>query len=204
MAPIQTAGRSRWVRAISPPSSAPWPRPFPRSAPIDARTPSTIGLNSVASVQIAAIPMVPAPIKRACELQTEVPKLASVAPAGIGVIAVSHGTATPQVSTRPSSMASPPTMPTRYPAPTNASENPIDSRTTDAPAASHALAPSASTRSPPAAKLNRPAATPPASRSASPVACRVSPGAWLALPTRRISAAATPSGYGRSLFTTIA
>ncbi|MNT79162.1 hypothetical protein D3C72_2184700 [compost metagenome] len=100
---------SRCVRGMPPLR----PPPAPLIAPSDARMPSSIGRASVISVQMAAMPMVPAPIKRTCVLHTVVPKACSVAPSGRGVMAVSQGTATPQVSSSPSSMASPPTMPTR-------------------------------------------------------------------------------------------
>jgi len=85
-------------------------------------------------------------------------------------------------------------------------------RITAPPSANQPLTLSPSTRRPLAAKLTAAATAPPATMSPMPVAAGLADAPPLscaascarsALPTRRISAAATPSGYGRSLCTTI-
>ena len=66
--------------------------------------------------------MAPAPMNRTCVRQIVPVCAASSTPSAIGVMEVSHGTATPQAMTRPLSIASPTEMPTRCPAPSSASD----------------------------------------------------------------------------------
>ncbi|MCY1243543.1 hypothetical protein D9M72_565610 [compost metagenome] len=106
MVRIQCAGMSRSVR--SPLTSL-----TPRTASRDDQTPRTIGLNSEARVQSAATPMVPAPMKRPCELHSWVASSGRPCPAAGTLFTVSSGTATPQAITRPMRMAMPAVMPIR-------------------------------------------------------------------------------------------
>ena len=84
-------------------------------------------------------------------------------------------------------------------------------RNTAPPSGNQPLTLSPSTRRPLASKQTTAEAWPPATMSPMPVAVlaggrpasSAASGARSALPTRRISAAATPSGYGRSLCTSI-
>ena len=102
-------------------SNAPALRARPAaSAPI---RPVQTGTASLLSVQIAAMPIVPAPMKRTCSRQYLVACVAA-STSGIGCIVVSTGTSTPHAITRPVSMARPTVRPTRCPAPSRASEEP--------------------------------------------------------------------------------
>lgn len=76
-------------------------------------TPRAIGMNSVASVQMAPTPITPAPMKRTCDDHNPVANFASDMSAGISAIEVRIGTAMPHEITRPVSMARPATMPIR-------------------------------------------------------------------------------------------
>ncbi|MOA69743.1 hypothetical protein D3C78_1981000 [compost metagenome] len=68
---------------------------------------------SVINVHSAAMAIMPAPISLTLDTHTSVAYDAMETPSGIGVAAVSHGTATPHDRKTPNSMARPPTMPTR-------------------------------------------------------------------------------------------
>ena len=94
--------------------------PRSREAAIAPVTPRTIGPMILSRVQIAATPMVPAPIKRASERKMVPTWSPSSTPAAAGVSAVSHGTSTPQLITRPTTMAMPTPRPTRCPTPISA------------------------------------------------------------------------------------
>ncbi|CRE09663.1 Uncharacterised protein [Bordetella pertussis] len=72
-----------------------------------------MGMNSVASVQMTPTPMTPAPMKRTCDAHRLLAKALMDWPSGMGVVAVSTGTATSQAISSPTSMATPATMPIR-------------------------------------------------------------------------------------------
>ena len=84
--------------------------------------PSIMGLSSVISVQMAATPMVPAPMKRTLFFQSESAYDAMSMSAGCGATDEKYGTSTPQAMAMPSRMAMPPAKFTRKPAPSSASE----------------------------------------------------------------------------------
>ena len=86
---------------------------LPRTAPREAQTPRTIGLNRVARVHSAATPMVPAPRKRTCELHSWVARSDRLWPSAGTLLTVSNGTATPQEITTPMRIAMPAVMPIR-------------------------------------------------------------------------------------------
>ena len=75
--------------------------------------PSIMGLNSITSVQMAAMPMVPAPMKRTFSFQSVIACSTRSPPAGTGDSAENHGTAAPQAMAIPSRMAMPPASPIR-------------------------------------------------------------------------------------------
>ncbi|MNI57378.1 hypothetical protein D3C73_1124350 [compost metagenome] len=79
----------------------------------EALTPRAMGMNKVASVQMAPTPITPAPMKRTCDDHRPVAYCARDCPAGMSPIAVSTGTAMPQEMIKPVSMARPATMPIR-------------------------------------------------------------------------------------------
>ena len=79
----------------------------------DCFIPSMVGFSRVISVQMAAIPIVPAPIKRTLFFHRLMAKDVISIPSGIGVVAVNHGTAPPQAKAMPMRMAIPPVRPTR-------------------------------------------------------------------------------------------
>ena len=72
-----------------------------------------MGMNRVASVQMAPTPITPAPMKRTCDDHSPVAYFSGDMPAGMSPRAVRIGTAIPQEMTRPVSMARPATMPMR-------------------------------------------------------------------------------------------
>ena len=82
------AERSRSVRAVL--ASA-----LPRTACSEVHTPWAMGLNRVARVQSAAMPMVPAPRKRTWELHIWVARSLMAWPSAGVALMVSSGTATP-------------------------------------------------------------------------------------------------------------
>ena len=100
------AERSRSVRAVL--ASA-----LPRTACSEVHTPWAMGLNRVARVQSAAMPMVPAPRKRTWELHSWVARSLMAWPAAGVALMVSSGTATPQQMSTPMRMAMPAVMPIR-------------------------------------------------------------------------------------------
>ena len=73
--------------------------------------PCTIGFINTNNVQIAAIPMVPTPIKRTLVFHIAMAKSTKLTPAGRSPDAVKNGTATPQVRIVPINIAIPPTIP---------------------------------------------------------------------------------------------
>ena len=73
--------------------------------------PSIIGFIKISSVQIAAIPIVPTPIKRTFVFQTTIAASIKLASAAISPDIVKYGTATPQVKITPINIAIPPTIP---------------------------------------------------------------------------------------------
>ena len=106
---IQPADRSRSVRGAWPARAA----PARVSAENDALTPRAIGMNSVASVQMAPTPITPAPMKRTCEAHRPVANFSSDMLAGMSAMAVRMGTAMPHEISNPTSIARPATMPIR-------------------------------------------------------------------------------------------
>ncbi|KAG1077299.1 hypothetical protein G6F40_017122 [Rhizopus arrhizus] len=106
---IHPAARSRSVRGAWPARAA----PAFVNAENDALTPRALGMNRVASVQIAPTPITPAPMKRTCDDHRPVAYCASVCPAGMSPMAVRTGTAMPHEMIRPVNMARPATMPMR-------------------------------------------------------------------------------------------
>ena len=83
------------------------------TALIDILIPSKIGFNKVIKVQIAAIPIVPAPIKRILEDQMLVATSPIATPAGISDIDMKYGTKPNQVTTKPNKIAKPLARPIR-------------------------------------------------------------------------------------------
>ncbi len=86
-------------------------------------SPPTTGFASLASVKIEATAIAPAPMNRTCERQIVIVCAASSTPAAGGVIDVSSGTAIAHAMMRPVSIARPTESPTRWPAPTSASDH---------------------------------------------------------------------------------
>ncbi len=151
---------------------------------------------------MAATPMAPAPMNRTCVLQMCAVLEASVMPAGMApCMAVRIGTAMPHAMMRPANIAMPTDSPTRCPAPTSASdhamsyplaaETPTGKYPVNSPAA---ICVAVRIASP--AEVAPPRITARSPSRASPVSSVVSPR--VPDPTRSTSAAATPSGYGRS------
>ena len=93
-----------------------------RDAAMVVLRPLSTGLASIASVQIAATAIAPAPMNRTCVRHTVVACVARSTPAAAGCIAVRIGTAPTQAMTSPASIANPTDRPTRWPAPHSASE----------------------------------------------------------------------------------
>ena len=79
----------------------------------DIFMPSIIGLSSIKSVQTAAIPMVPAPIKRTFSFHSFIANATISISAGCGTPDEKYGTATPQAIEMPNRMAIPPVSPTK-------------------------------------------------------------------------------------------
>ena len=79
----------------------------------DILRPSSIGLSSIKSVQTAAIPMVPAPIKRTFSFHSFIANAAISISAGCGMCDEKYGTAMPQAIEMPNRMAIPPVSPTK-------------------------------------------------------------------------------------------
>ena len=170
---------------------------------IDSLMPSTIGLSNVNNVQIAATPIVPAPMKRTLVFHTVLENLIASKLSGFGRWFVKYGTKPPQAIIMPTKMAIPLAIPIRNPAPNKAEEKPNGICVAPAPTGNQKDLDSPNTRKPCVTKLIIPAKAPPDTISFIPPDCfTVSPGTLE--PTFKISAAARPSGYGKSLFITIA
>ena len=89
---------------------------------VETRPPTT-GLASLASVQIAETPIVPAPMKRTWWRQMPSACAAKSAPAASGCRCVRIGTAPTHAIASPVSIATPTESPTRCPAPKRASDH---------------------------------------------------------------------------------
>lgn len=87
--------------------------PLPLNVPNDSLMPSAIGLASIISVHTAAIPMVPAPMKRTFSFQSCMAKAVMSMSDGCGMMLEKYGTAPPQAIKMPTRMAMPPVSPTR-------------------------------------------------------------------------------------------
>jgi len=143
------------------------------------------------------MPIAPAPMNLTCVLQTASVCAASGTPAAAGCIAVRIGTATPHAMIRPTSIAIPTESPTRWPAPSSASDQ-ATSYPLDAPppilknpvTSAAAMRVAVRMANPPDAAEPRMIARRPS--RASPVSSFTSPRA--PEPTLSTSAAATPSG----------
>ena len=167
----------------------------PPTRPWRSECRATIGPMILRSVQMAAMPIVPAPMKRTWLRNTPLTVAATSGPTPC--IEVSHGTSTAQEVSMPTSMAMPTVMPTRWPTPISA----ID-RLVDAPLAADPPRRNAVANSPAASFIAASSAKPaearePATIAASPLAFSSAPPTDPE-PTLNTSAAATPSGYGRS------
>ena len=79
----------------------------------DIFMPSTIGLISINKVQTAAIPMVPAPIKRTFSFHSFMANAAISISEGWGICEEKYGTAIPHAIEMPNRMAIPPVNPTK-------------------------------------------------------------------------------------------
>ena len=190
-------------------SSAALPAPRAREAAIAEARPLITGLTSLASVQIAATPMVPAPTKRTLWLQVAFARSA-IEPA-TGIIAEKCGTPQPQPISAPTSIAMPTHSPTRCPMPNSANDrkksNPVTppcvpptrKYCTTSPANTRVATTTANTADTiePHSTASRPARLEAAAASA------LTPSLAPA-PTLSTSAQATPSGYGRSELVTSA
>ena len=99
----------------------------------DIFIPSTIGFAKVIRVQIAAIPIQPAPIKRTFSFQTAIAKDSTDLASPIGKILVKYGTKPPQAIIIPTKIAIPLEIPIRKPAPSKAVEKPSGNCVTPRP-----------------------------------------------------------------------
>ena len=122
-------GRSCSVRGRPPPFARAAARA--REAASADVTPVYTGLASFKMVQIAEIPMVPAPMKRTWCAHTVV-ATSTAAPAA-GCIAVSIGVSTPHAMSRPVKIARPTARPIKWPAPSRASDMPTPKPVAPAP-----------------------------------------------------------------------
>ena len=155
------------------------------------RTPETTGPAMRSSVQIAATAITPAPKKRTSALNTLPAQSSTLAP-GIGWLAVSIGSSTHQPTTRPSSIAMPTEIPTRWPTPSSANESPPEIPVAPAPVRNHTEASAAISLV--CVRIAKAAeATVFQASTESPLALSAAPCS-LAKPTRSTSAAAWPSG----------
>ena len=128
VAPTRPIGKSRSVRS----SDALPPEPRWRDAAMAPAIPRTIGRITRSSVQIAATPIVPAPMKRTLARNTLDTNAAISVPGG-GPLAVIIGRITTKLITMPTSMAMPTASPTKCPTPTSASEKPAENVVPPAP-----------------------------------------------------------------------
>ena len=162
------------------------------------RMPCTIEPEMRTSDQIAATPIAPAPTKRTwCE--NTVAATSSIGPATPWL---SQGSSAARAITAPSSIAMPVASPIRWPMPNTPSDS-VPPKLVAPPRKRklRAISPAATCT---AVSTPKPApATAPSTIVARPSRFSRAPSS-LAMPTRRISAPAWPSGYGRSLSTTSA
>ncbi len=194
-APTRPIGISRSTTGRSPPAFA------ADDAASAERMPANTGPMMRSNVQIAATPITPAPRKRTSAEKT-VFATCSAEPLTV-LMAVRIGSATHQPMARPTSIAMPTDSPTRWPAPRSANERlPEMPVAPPAPLRNHSAA-SPATSFIWAASANAAEAKPLTRITASPAALSAAPSREPA-PTLSTSAAARPSGYGRSVSTTSA
>ena len=91
-----------------------------------------IGPMILSKVQIAATPIVPAPMKRTLLRNTSLTKAARSGAAPVPA-AVSHGTSTTQLISSPMNIAIPTAIPTRWPTPISAIDMLVDMVVAPAP-----------------------------------------------------------------------
>ena len=154
------------------------------------RIPPMMGPRILSRVQIAATPMVPAPMKRALVRKVSPTMVARSAPAGTG--AVRKGTMPNQLITSPTNMATPTDRPTRWPTPISAIEKLVDIDVAPVPKRKKVAASSAISRV--LAMMVKEAAATALSRMADRPRLFSSAPARDPAPTLSTSAAATPSG----------